>query len=75
MRWLIHKSDDRLSRFGIDAGIRVGWRIFHPDGTSVDVWWGSSKDDTALASLVEDARNRGYEFERVVDVAGEASRG
>lgn len=51
------------NRFGI--GLDVGWRIQVVDG-EVDLWTMNTQDEESLASLIEDVRRHGYEFDAVV---------
>lgn len=51
------------NRFGI--GLDVGWRIQAADG-EVDLWCMNTRDEKSLASLIEDARRQGYEFDAVI---------
>lgn len=51
------------NRYGI--GLDVGWRIQAVDG-EVDLWTMNTQDETSLASLIEDARRHGYEFDEVI---------
>lgn len=46
----------RANPLGI--GIDVGWRFEVSEGGEVDVWWGNTKDETSLHSLVADAQHR-----------------
>ena len=48
------------NRFGI--GIDVGWRNQYAEGGDWDVWWGNTKDEATLASLINDAHNRYGDF-------------
>jgi hypothetical protein len=43
--------------------IQVGWRVIDRDGAPYECWWGSCRDETALQSLIQDARAKGHEFE------------
>lgn len=59
---------DRQPSHGI--GIEVGWR-FHdlccPDDAPLDLWWGNSKDENALQSVLAEMRSKDYTWAAEVE--------
>lgn len=59
-------------------GYDVGWSVWSPlDEKWCECWWGNTKNAETFASMTEDARRQGYEFElseAAKELIGEATR-
>ena len=45
----------------VDMGIRVGWRVKCANGGIMEAFWGSTKDEKSLQSLISDLRDNHHE--------------
>lgn len=52
MRWMIARENTH------NIGIDVGWRVEDQDGNPHEIWWGNTKNEDSLRSLITDCRKQ-----------------